>query len=61
MEVKQEECRGHRDDIYRRLNDASVRFTEIETKLDAIIAISKVLGGGVLTGIISIIVIMLTR
>ncbi len=61
MEVTKEQCELHRQEINRRLSEGSVRFARIETRLDSLLQICRLIGGGVLTGIVSIIVILLTK
>lgn len=61
INVTKTECAGHRAEIDRRLADGSVRFARIETRLDSMIQLGRIIGGGVLTGVVSIIVILLTR
>lgn len=59
--VTKEQCELHRVEINRRLAEGSVRFARIETRLDSLLQICRLIGGGVLAGIVSIIVILLTN
>jgi len=61
MEVTKEQCELHRQEINRHLTEGSVRFARIETRLDSLLQICRLIGGGVLAGIVSIIVILLTN
>ena len=59
--ISRGECERHRAEIARRLADGNVRFTRVETRLDSLVAISRIICAGVLTGVVSIIVILLTN
>ena len=54
-------CEKHRDEIDRRLNRGEVRFERLETKLDTLIATNKLIAGGVIGGMATIVVTLLLR
>ena len=55
------ECAGHRAEIDRRLADGNVRFARIETRLDSLLQITRIIAGAVIAGVVSLIVLLLTR
>ncbi len=59
--VERNFCEKHRDEIDRRLNQGEVRFERLETKLDTLIATNKLIAGGVIGGIGTIVVTLLLR
>ena len=59
--VHRDDCAQTHENVNRRLHTGDINFTRIDTQLSSIINIFKLLGGGILTGIISIIVILLTK
>ena len=59
--VTQAECERHRAEIGRRLADGNVRFARIETRLDSLLQITRLIAGAVIAGVVSLIVLLLTR
>ncbi len=59
--VTQDECRRHRAEIDRRLADGNVRFARIETRLDSLLQITRIIAGAAIAGVVSLIVLLLTR
>lgn len=55
---------AHREEhktIDRRLSEGDVRFTALETKLGSMVTLTKLILGAVVSGLVSIVVILLTR
>ena len=59
--VTRSECEQHRAQIDRRLADGNVRFARIETRLDSLLQITRLIAGAVIAGVVSLIVLLLTR
>ena len=59
--VTKSECAEHRAEIERRLADGNVRFARIATNLNSLLQITRVIAGAVIAGVVSLVVLLLTR
>ena len=59
--VTKAECEQHRAAFEKRLADGNVRFARIETRLDSLLQITRIIAGAVIAGVVSLIVLLLTR
>lgn len=59
--VERGECEQRRVELKERLNEGEVKFARIETQLNSLLAVNKLVGAAVVGGIVTIITLLLTR
>lgn len=59
--VERAECTERHAELAERLNAGEVKFARIETQLNSLLAVNKLVGTAIVGGIVTIITILLTR
>lgn len=59
--VKHSECENYREEIEKKLMENSLKIVELDSSLKSLVRTNNLILGAVISGMVSIIVILLTR
>lgn len=59
--VTHEQCGAHREELEKKILDVSMKVVELETTLKSLVGINRLILGSLVTGMVTIVITLLTR